>query len=233
MNITKAVIVCCILHLPAMGSGQVISTADTTIATKRNFDPELVQQLKEDPDLDYGQGPAAISLWQRFVQWLNQVIGRLLQIGMSTNWMNVLIAILAIIFLAYVVFRILRIDALKVFHSGTDRSTKGPMLLTENIHEMDFDRLIREAIEKDDYRTATRMVFLLALRLLAESQYVHWLPGKTNHDYLHEITGTPLYPGFRQLNRYFEYAWYGHFDITPGAFNKVNSVFSEWRDGIK
>jgi hypothetical protein len=115
------------------------------------------------------------------------------------------------------------------------RKTQAPLkggVLEEDIHSLDFEKLIREAVQQQQYRLAIRLLFLQALKLLADHHHIHWQPGKTNHDYLEELTDDRLRSGFSELNFYFEYAWYGNFTISPKLFAKVAAVYENWKSTV-
>lgn len=233
MNIIRHLIfaVVCLIPFVAPAEGRD-ATADILQDHQRTFDKVRLNELKADPTLNYGSGPAALSLWERFKIWLNSLFDKFLDFTGSVEWMDVLFTILAIVLLTYVILRLLKIDAFKIFYSGSDKGKVAPVLFTENIHEMDFDKLLNEALQRGDFRIATRLVFLRALRLLSEKHYVEWHPGKTNRDYVGELKGSSLQSGFEELNRFFEYAWYGNFTITSTLFDRINSRFNEWKGNV-
>ena len=103
------------------------------------------------------------------------------------------------------------------------------VVLEENIHEVDFEKRINDALAKLEYREATRLLFLHALKILSDKDLIHWEPGKTNHDYINELESEKLKPGFNDLNYFFEYAWYGHFDVNESVFTKAQNTFNNWR----
>ena len=119
--------------------------------------------------------------------------------------------IVGIVLLTVLIMMLLKVNAFKVFYSGQGANTFTYSALDENIHEMDFEKLIQEATGKNDYRLGVRLVFLYALKMLSDKNLIHWDQGKTNHDYLDELSATEIKTGFNELNSYFEYAWYGNF----------------------
>ncbi len=204
---------------------------DSSLIDTRSFDQEKLEKLKADPDMDYGRSPAAINLWERFKIWLSKLFSRLLTAVDNANWFNILLIILAIIGLVYVILRLLKVDAFTMFYAGK----KTPVaygVLDEDIHAMDFDKLIREALTKKEFRLAIRLLFLQSLKLLADKHHILWQPGKTNHDYLDELAAQQLKTGFNELNFYFEYAWYGNFTINESLYQKVDSIFKEWKTNV-
>jgi hypothetical protein len=201
---------------------------DSTELEVRKVDQEKISNLKEDPDLDYTITPTVESVWSRILWWLASLFLSLLGGASEGGWFKYLIWGIGIAILIYVILRLLKIDALKVFYSGQGKSITYTSI-DENIHEMDFDKLISNAAAAKDYRLAIRLQFLQALKILSDKHLIHWQPGKTNHDYMLELGKNNLRPGFTELNEYFEYAWYGNFPIAPELFNKVKVIFDTWR----
>jgi hypothetical protein len=207
---------------------------DSSEITTRSADSETLQRLKSDPALQYKEPPTiAESLWDRFILWLRQLMGSIFQSALATNWGRVFIYVVGIILLVVLIMAILRVNAFKIFSSGDGTGSFRHDVLNDNIHEMDFDKLIGDALSKNDYRLGVRLVFLYALKMLSDKDHIHWDLGKTNHDYLEELEMAELKPGFSDLNYYFEYAWYGNFNINAEMFDHVHDIFKTWRTNIK
>jgi hypothetical protein len=219
----------------AWGQKDSVSTADAVVVPfdstdikVREANTKTVERLREDPDLNYGTGPAAFSLWERFKIWLGKLLRGFIKSAVSTDWIVVASWIRCGAILIYVILRLLKIDALKVFYSGKGKSITYEAI-EENIHEMDFDKLIAAALASKDYRLAIRLIFLHSLKILSDKHLIHWHPGKTNHDYLNELKSNDIKDGFRELNEYFEHAWYGNFKIAPDLYGKVQLIFNAWK----
>lgn len=207
---------------------------DSTNVTARDFDGKTLDDLKSDPALQYKEAPTiAESLWDRFLLWLNQLIQAIFEGAITTNWGRVFTYMLGIAVVVVLVMMILRVNAFNVFYSGQGANTFKHSVLDENIHEMDFEKLIQEAMAKNEYRSGVRLVFLYALKMLSDKNLIHWDQGKTNHDYLEELNAADLKTGFNELNFYFEYAWYGNFKISQEMFSKVQLIFNEWKGKLR
>jgi len=207
---------------------------DTSRIVLRSFDPHTVEDLKEDPALQYKETPTiAESLWDRFLLWLNQLIQAIFENAVTTDWGRVFMYILGIVILVVLIMMFLKVNAFKVFYSGQGANTFNYTALDENIHEMDFEKLIQEATGRNDYRLGVRLVFLFALKMLSDKNLIHWSQGKTNHDYISELKMNDAKDGFNELNFYFEYAWYGNFRITQETFSRVHLIFDEWKGKLK
>ncbi len=208
--------------------------ADTTRIKIRKFSESEVENLKADPDLNYTQPPTvAESMWDRFLRWLGWILNSLFGKATTTDLGRVLMYTIAGILTIAVIMMLLKVNAFKVFYSGAEQGKQGYQVFHENIHEMNFDALIQEATEKKEYRLATRLVFLYALKILSDKHLIDFSPGKTNHDYVEELQKGEIKTGLNDLSFYFDYAWYGNFAINENQFQKIKSTFSFWREKVK
>jgi len=205
---------------------------DSTAVTVREFDESRMNELRDDDMLYYKEPPTvAETLWDRFIRWLLELLSRLFSSAIQTDWGNFFTWVLFIAIGVVVVITLLKVDAWRIL-TGKGAAIKHEVL-EENIHEMDFENLIREALAQKDYRKGIRLIFLYALRLLSDRQLIHWQSGKTNLDYVSELDHQELKPGFSRLSYFFEYAWYGNFLVNEATFNKVNQIFQDWRQKVK
>ncbi len=198
----------------------------------RQFDKAKVEELKNDAELTYTLDKATVSLWDRFWRWFGQVISDLFFETESADWGRFVVYAGFTLLLMYVIIKLMKIDALKMFYGRADSSSIKYTVMEENIHEMDFERLIEDAKRRNDFRLAIRLIFLYSLKMLSDKQHIYWEPGKTNHDYLDELQTKELKSGLRELNYYFEYAWYGNFMVNASLFTTVNDTFLTWRTKI-
>lgn len=206
--------------------------ADTMAVVARDVDEETLRKLKEDPELQYGvESTVAESLWQRFWRWVGDWIESILRAATTTNLGRLFAYFFLLAALIVAVLMILKVNAYRMLF-GAGASAVPHSTFDENIHEMDFERLIRDAVSQQDFRLAVRLVFLHALKMLSDNHHIHWVQGKTNHDYLAELSAGDIKNGFSELNFFFEYAWYGHFDITDGVYARVKGTFDEWRQKL-
>lgn len=202
--------------------------SDTINVEARAFAKENLERLHADSDLNYTQAPTVgESLLERFMNWLNRLFNEAMGRAFTTAWGKLLLYALGLAVIVYVVMMLLRVDAFRMLFSKP--SVQQYQVLDENIHEMDFEALIREAIEQNDFRKAVRLLFLQSLKLLSDRALIHWQPGKTNHEYAAELNDKELKPGFNELNYYFDYVWYGNFSATHALFERAKNTFSNWR----
>lgn len=237
MKIFSAFIISFILGFAQIGLTQPAVTSDdssepfntpvdSTQVAKKYFSEGQILELKTNPDFNYKEPPsAAESIWDRFIQWIGQFFGALFEGATNTNWGRILVYAAAFVGFIIVLLMILRVNAFRVFYSGADKGTIASAAFHENIHEMDFEKLIHEAMERKKYREGIRLIFLHALKLLTDKQLIHWQAGKTNHDYVSELSTGDLKSNLTELSFYFDYAWYGNFIVKEDAFNKTQQIF--------
>lgn len=206
--------------------------ADTASVVAKSFDQNKVDQLKADPELKYeAEATVGESLWNRFLRWMGDLIGSLFDSATTTNWGRFFAYAFMLVAFIVIALMILKVNAYQLFY-GTPPPPASHRTLEENIHEMDFDRLIKEALARHDYRLGIRLHFLYALKMLSDRNHIHWEQGKTNTDYVNELSSDSLKKGFSELNHYFEYAWYGNFLVTDGVFARVKETFDNWRRNL-
>lgn len=208
--------------------------ADTTRIEVRKFSQSEIDRLKADPDLNYTQPPTvAETVWDRFLQWLNWLFDYLFSKATTTDLGRFLMYAVAIVITIGVIMMLLKVNAFTVFHSGADQGKQGYRVFHENIHKMNFEKLIQEATEKNEYRLATRLIFLYALKILSDKHLIDFNAGKTNHDYVEELQSGEIKTGLNELSFYFDYAWYGNFAISESQFQKVKNTFTFWKEKVK
>jgi hypothetical protein len=98
----------------------------------------------------------------------------------------------------------------------------------EDIFSINYQREIERAIQVEDYRLATRLMFLRLLRNLSNRNLIQYTQGKTNLEYLSQLFSTSYYNDFFRLTRNYEYAWYGKFDVSRDAFKTIRSDFENF-----
>jgi hypothetical protein len=202
---------------------------DSSRVQHKAFSESKYDELKKDSDLDYTQAPTVgQSLWKRFLGWLGQLINTIFENAVTTNWGRVLLYAVTLGLIIVIIMMILKVNAFRVLYSGEGQAQKY-QVFDENIHEMDFEKLIKDTLDQKDYRRGVRLVFLYALKLLSDKDLIHFQSGKTNHDYVAELNEKDLKTGFNELSFYFEYAWYGNFNINLETFKKVDDTFKNWR----
>jgi len=89
----------------------------------------------------------------------------------------------------------------------------------------ELQRLLKQALEKEDYRKATRIYYLFILKDLSAKQWIKWGKEKTNMHYLYEMQKQSLYKEFSKIVTYFEIVWYGKRHLNKQQFEIIQPSF--------
>ncbi|WP_447640928.1 MULTISPECIES: DUF4129 domain-containing protein [Chitinophagaceae] len=212
--------------------GLYIST--TTFAQNalqsRHFDSSQLQDWKNQRAFQYHKSPVPeIGLWDRFMEWLAHLWYRMMSTreGVASFW-----TIIVVLSVAIIVFFIARYKGKT--NGMWSKSDKGGLeleaLSEENIHKINFEEKIAEAIRTGKYRLAIRLRYLYILKILDDKGAIKWQSGKTNYDYILEVRATSseeTYALFRQISTAFDFAWYGEHDAGKEDDDTVKSIFDQ------
>lgn len=97
----------------------------------------------------------------------------------------------------------------------------------DEVAETDLERLLREALERNDLRSAIRLYYIKLLKHLHSAGHIVWKKDKTNYDYANELAAVPFIIDFRRLMTAYEIIWYG--ERTPSAeeFKRLQGRFND------
>jgi hypothetical protein len=144
-------------------------------------------------------------------------------------WMVIIGAFVAviIIYLANSNVRLFR-KASKTITEGRDGYAE-----TDNIFEINYQHEIDKAISNGNYRFAIRLMFLRVLKNLSDRNIITYKQDRTNFDYLLQLNSTKYYKDFFRLTRFYEYSWYGQFDIDKEKFPAIKNDFENFYHNLK
>lgn len=97
----------------------------------------------------------------------------------------------------------------------------------DTIYGVDFPGGIAEALSRQDYREAVRLLYLQTLKQLSDEGRIDWQLYKTPTQYLYEVR----LPAFRQLTQHFLRVRYGNFEATEELFHAMQTLQEEIRKG--
>ncbi len=172
------------------------------------------------------------NLWERFWLWvIEHLLRPVFRAGSDNSWNWTFYLICAVIS----IWAILKLTGVNIQGLFTGKPQSGTLRFAENeanIHFIDFDKMIAEAISQGHYRRAVRLFYLKTLKQLSDRELINWRPDKTNHDYLREWKRPDIEPGFRRLTVLFEYICYGDFAIDPDRFEQARQEFRNFEDHL-
>lgn len=203
---------------------------DTLEINQRKFSPHYKEKYT-DSDFVYSyERRSEKSGWDRFLEMIRNFFS--IDFNPSIGSVNTLIQVLKLIaylgILAIVILlvRYIILNDVHLLFSKNPKKSVNIHDLENNIHEVDFDLLINDAVERKQHRFAIRYHFLRLLKAMSEKQIIDWHPDKTNREYLHEISSQQLKEDFDYLTYVYENIWYGEFEITEESFGKIAQKFN-------
>lgn len=202
---------------------------------KAVFDKDKLKELASDDSFDYNRKyiPRNYSIRELIANWIQDKIIRFFSLmGRNSETTKYVFYALSILAICYFIARLLKIDNTYLFYKQ-GYSTKNPVIFEENIHEMDMEKALEEAIKAKDYKKAVRLFYLSILKNLDTQEIIKWELHKTNHDYEYEIKDAALKADFVSLTRYFEYIIYGNFNLDEAGFLSAQSIYNQVLQKLK
>lgn len=99
-------------------------------------------------------------------------------------------------------------------------------------HFNQWEDAIEQAIQQENFRLATRIMYLELLQLLHMAKLIVYEKEKTNWNYVTALGSTTFGPPFAQITRYFDYIWYGEFTVTPSIFKDIQQLHTQLKQSI-
>jgi len=201
----------------------------------REFNKSKLDRYRNDPNYHYGKRvPVRNNLFYKFLDWLLRKLFKPLSNPRTYRITEYIIIGICALIVIYAILKLTKSDWLNVF-SNKSKKTENPDFdeLTENIHELDFDKLIDLALKEQNFTRAVRLSYLKTLKALSDKQLIDWKLNKTNQDYLYEVNKLAFEPEFRHLTFIFEYICYGNFPIQQHEYNSIAETFKTFEQKIK
>ena len=212
----------------------LILKIDSSNVQIRKFDGVALHQYSLKKDFIYDQVlPEHETWWEKFWrkvwEFLRRIFGgrKLPSSGLNFSFMKYLFAGLFLSAVIFIVFKLSGLD-LKMFLRKSKKIDVPYYESPENIHEINFEEEIQQAIDKENYRLAVRLLYLQTLKYLDDKEIIYWQPEKTNETYINEVQDSQKKALFAFLSRQFEYIWYGDFSIDADHFQVVRENFKQF-----
>lgn len=98
----------------------------------------------------------------------------------------------------------------------------------EDIHEVDLETLLKQAIESKNFRLAIRYYYLTSLKNLSNKKLIDYHKDKTNSEYLFEIENSEMRTQFSYLSYVYSYVWYGEFPLDETSFQLAQNKYQSF-----
>ena len=211
----------------------------------RHLDTAAINKYKSDPAFNYVVKKTTMTWWDLFWRWVWELwdsfwqwVGHLLAAlfghihlgGHAVSILEFILIGLAVAFVVYLILLLIGIDFLKLFKKKQAGIEIPYAESLENIHQINFDEAIDNAISVKDYRLAVRLLYLRSLKQLSDAGLINWKIEKTNSAYLNELKDEEQRRRFSIVTRQFEYVWYGDFPVDGNSFSNINAFFLDFKN---
>lgn len=208
-----------------------ITKAKTETVDFRVPSKAKIKEYQEDNRFKYDEPQRGISAWDKFIYWLNYLANKIFKAFSDSGIPGIALLLVVVVLLCLLVLRFLGVDYRKVL-GKKEIDTPEINIYTENVHEMDFDTLIANAMRNKDYRLVVRFLYLKNLKLLSDKEIIEWKTNKTNYSYQHEISNPNLRSKFLETTLIFDYIWYGEFTLDESRFSDINIRMNDFNNMI-
>ncbi len=189
----------------------------------RDFDAEKLDEYRGDKRFQYEVYKAKPKgflerLWARIVGWFNSLFGSAITSGV----LEILFYGLLIAAFVFFIVKLTGIQPSTLFKKAKSEA-KPYQVDEEALNDIDFESEIQLAINQAQWRIAVRLTYLYALKRISDANLIAIRKGKTNHEYLYELSGHSIEQDFASLSFLFDYTWYGHFEANETMVTKAKT----------
>lgn len=212
----------------AVGFSQQTIVTDSSQISVTTF-KEAIKDRYTGNDFNYNiNDTGGINLLQqllrKFFNWLSDIFGFDIEF-IDYKTLEIIIYGLLAVGALYLLIRFLIENPISTVFKNEETTIEGFSFIEENITEIDFDKLISQAVNSGNYRLATRYLYLKSLKALAKNKVIDWHYDKTNSDYLNEIKTDNAKQLFKRASYVYDYIWYGEFPVDEQLYQKNISNF--------
>lgn len=166
--------------------------------------------------------------------WLSAKLAKLLSavFGSSfaeeyTGLILLCLTVVMLVFLLWVLYK----KHPELFVRSSRRSAAAYSVHEDTIYGVDFQQEIANALRRQDYREAVRLLYLQTLKQLSDAEKIDWQLYKTPTEYIYELKVDSLRVSFRELTNRFLRVRYGNFEATAPLFHEMQTLQTEIAKG--
>ena len=189
---------------------------------------EQITDYLNNEDFLYNTEPARTpeTLWQRILYWIQRIIAEFFYLlGKGGNLVSYIFYAIVLTVLIFIILKLLGLSPHHILLRSKKIKMQNLPVFEEDINAVDFEKIIAEAIQDQNYRKAVRFLYIQFLKILSQNEEIEWKKEKTNKDYKQEMKDSIYISEFSKLTKIYEYVWYGEFRIKEKFFNAVYEDF--------
>ena len=200
----------------------MIHQADTIL-----YDAKKIAGYQADSRFDYNsQLDLPDYSWFDFIsRWFNRLLNAIFNGAFEENVTTPVMIILFIIAIAATIYFLYK-KRPELFIRARKTAPLPYNIEEENIHKIDFNNEISNALERRDFRLATRLLYLQTLRLLSDKELIDWQIHKTPTEYFYEIKNIEMKPLFLKLTNHFLQVRYGNYIASYELYDTMRELQS-------
>jgi hypothetical protein len=197
----------------------------------RLLDGNLFEKYSSS-DFEYERKIDTNGFARSIINWLANLLGDLFDIpsiAVAEDIVWYIIYGFAIILIALAIYFIVRAI---IKHKGNwffndkEPDFNFEFATAENSTEEDLESLLVRYKSEENYRFASRVVYLLMVKKLARSGHLNYDPEKTNRDLRRQLKSDDIRNLFDRIIYVFENVWYGEKEIIASDFNTMENSFN-------
>tara|TARA_R110002049_G_scaffold67972_3_gene176254 strand:+ start:1932 stop:2645 length:714 start_codon:yes stop_codon:yes gene_type:complete len=119
------------------------------------------------------------------------------------------------------------------FKRGNKKVAEKLVYEDEDIHEVDLEALLQQAILAQNYRLAIRYYYLSVLKELSAKKLIEYHKDKTNSEYKFELKKGAIREEFSYLSYIYSYVWYGEFPINSSDFSQLKEKYESFKKSVQ
>ena len=221
-KLTNGFIALFLLFLSFDGLSQVATSTQNQPTETRTFDAEKLSDYREDGRFEYQVYKAKPKsflerVWDQITSWFFSIFGS----SITSGLLEILFYVLIIVAFIYFIIKLTGIETSAILKKAGAQA-RPYQVDEEALEDIDFEQEIQAAISQHQWRIAVRLMYLNALKKISDANLIAIRKGKTNHEYLYELSGHKVEKDFASLSFLFDYTWYGHFDANEAIVNKAS-----------
>jgi hypothetical protein len=198
---------------------------------KVTYFKDAIKDRYKGDDFNYSiNDTGGINLLQRILQkffgWLRDIFGVDIDFINYKTLEYIVYGFLGVAVL-YLIIKFLMQSPINSVFKTESQDINDFQYVEENIKDVNFDHLIEAALKENNYRLATRYLYLKSLKLLTNKNIIEWHYDKTNSDYINEIKDERTKLVFKRISYLYDYVWYGEFPIDEAIYSKNQSDFDK------
>ncbi len=215
------------------GAQQIVQYDSSNIEV-RHLEVSKIKSYSEQKEFDYrDQNARTMSIWDRFWSWFWEQFYRMSQNKSVQKGFEIFIWIFSVSLILFAIYRLTGMERKFFFQGNRQGKPLNYSEEQEDIHAIDFTQAIQDAIERQQYRVAIRLMYLKNMKILSDRNLIQFRPNKTNTEYTRELQSTSYARGFEEITLVYEYAWYGEFPVERETFERLRNIFFEYEKSIR